>query len=271
MANTRRDRLRQLRREPPPLRTVTVAGHHERSPRLLRLTLAGDGLRDLVVDQPASSVRLLIPGPGTDRLVMPEWDGNQYLLPTGDRAVLRTFTPLNLDRAIGRLDLDIVRHPGGAVSGWAEAVTVGAPAAISGPARGYDLDPAATRLVALGDETALPALTQVVAAATHPTDGGAPVAVEAHVEVVAPEAVVAIPESAGWSPSWHTAEPGARPGRRLVRVVEGLDPFDEGTRIWAAGEAAAMQAIRTHLFGPRGLQRSHAEVRGYWKARPARM
>jgi len=32
-----------------------------------------------------------------------------------------------------------------------------------------------------------------------------------------------------------------------------------------AGEAAAVQRIRRHLFTERGVTRSHAAVRGYWK------
>jgi NADPH-dependent ferric siderophore reductase len=35
--------------------------------------------------------------------------------------------------------------------------------------------------------------------------------------------------------------------------------------VWAAGEAAAMQRIRRHLFEHLGVPRSHAVVRGYWK------
>ena len=36
-------------------------------------------------------------------------------------------------------------------------------------------------------------------------------------------------------------------------------------RVWVAGEAAAMQRIRKHLFEERGLPRAHCTVRGYWK------
>ena len=32
-----------------------------------------------------------------------------------------------------------------------------------------------------------------------------------------------------------------------------------------AGEAAAVQRIRKHLFDERDLPRSHCTVRGYWK------
>jgi NADPH-dependent ferric siderophore reductase len=35
--------------------------------------------------------------------------------------------------------------------------------------------------------------------------------------------------------------------------------------VWAAGEAAAMQRLRRHLFDERGVPRSAAVVRGYWK------
>ncbi|MFV0524830.1 MAG: siderophore-interacting protein [Acidimicrobiales bacterium] len=258
MTDAHRDRLRQMRREPPPLQPVAVVARLERSPRLLRITLAGDGLRDLVVEQPASSVRLLIPSPGAAGLQRPEWDGNQYLLADGSRAVLRTFTPVNHDRGEGRLDLDIVRHPGGAVSTWAETVEPGSPAAISGPARGYEPDPTATRLLVLGDETALPAAAQVVAAAGR---------TEVHLEVAEATALIDMAGPADRPPTWHVTEPGARPGWALVGVVQQLTALDPGTRVWAAGEAAAMQAIRTHLFGTLGVARSQAEVRGYWKAR----
>ena len=35
--------------------------------------------------------------------------------------------------------------------------------------------------------------------------------------------------------------------------------------VWVAGEAAAVQKIRKHLFDQRGMSRSDATVRGYWK------
>jgi NADPH-dependent ferric siderophore reductase len=35
--------------------------------------------------------------------------------------------------------------------------------------------------------------------------------------------------------------------------------------VWVAGEAAAVQRIRKHLFEERGVARGTAVVRGYWK------
>ncbi len=58
---------------------------------------------------------------------------------------------------------------------------------------------------------------------------------------------------------------GEVPGRRLAAVVEALDELSDGTHVWAAGEASAMQAIRNHLFKTLGIERSRGTVRGYWK------
>ncbi|HJR24207.1 MAG TPA: SIP domain-containing protein, partial [Acidimicrobiales bacterium] len=56
----------------------------------------------------------------------------------------------------------------------------------------------------------------------------------------------------------------AAAGDALVAGVEALE-LDRAVRVWAAGEAAAVQRIRRHLFEQRGLTRSQAVVRGYWK------
>ncbi len=49
-----------------------------------------------------------------------------------------------------------------------------------------------------------------------------------------------------------------------MAAVSGVDILT-GSRLWAAGEAAAMQRIRRHLFEERGWPRGAAVVRGYWK------
>ena len=258
----RRARLTRLRREPPPLRPVVVVDRVEVSPRLLRLTFAGDSVRDLVVGEPAASVRLLVPHPGADGLVLPEWDGNEFLLADGSRPALRTFTPLRVDNDTGRLELEIVRHPGGAVSEWAETVEAGAPAAVSGPGSGYRFPDGVQHLIVVADETALPAALQL--AATAPDA----LALSIHVEVVTDAAVIDVDRRRSDTVEWHVTEPGAVPGGRLVEVVRSLDTLPDGTALWAAGEASAMHAIRSHLFETLAVDRQRATVRGYWK--PAR-
>ncbi len=225
---------------------------------MIRVTFTGPDLEGLVVEHPAASVRLLLPAPGEQELVIPTWNGNEFLLSDGRRPIIRTFTPRRVDPSALELDLEIVIHEGGAASKWAQAVRPGDPAAVSGPGRGYVIDHDAPGFLLAGDETAIPAMSQLLEELPATTP------VQVHIEVAHPDARLPLPEHPLATVAWHDLPPGAPPGDTLVAAVHGAD-VDPGTRIWAAGEAAAMQRIRRHLFEDRGLPRSRASVRGYWK------
>ena len=98
----------RLRRQPPPFRRVRVRSTELLTPRMLRVVLAGDELEGFAIPSPASSVRLLLPPPGADTIVMPTWSGNQFELPDGSRAPIRTFTPRYFDAAENALTIDRV-------------------------------------------------------------------------------------------------------------------------------------------------------------------
>lgn len=246
--------IRDLRREPPAFRRVTVGRLEDLTPHLRRFTFVGDELEGLVVDEPAASVRLLIPSPGADDLVMPEWTGNEFLLPDGARPLIRTFTPRHVrDR---ELDLDVVLHGDIGASGWAREAEVGDEAAISGPGRGYEIDPGADPLLLLGDETAVPAIAQLLEAIPDGTR------VIAHVEIARPDARLPLPQHPNAAITWHDLGDEA-PGMALLGALES-EPIGDATRVWAAGEAAGMQRIRKHL-ADRDIDRARTTVRGYWK------
>jgi NADPH-dependent ferric siderophore reductase len=248
----------RLRREPPAFRRVKVRRVERLGPRMVRVTLAGDELAGLIVEKPAASVRMLLPSPGTAELVVPEWTGNEFLLPDGRRPAIRTFTPWRVDPDDHELDLGIVVHGGGVASEWAQSAQPGDPVAISGPGRGYTVDHDAPAFLVAGDETAIPAMTQVLDAL--PDDAPVQVRIElAHVDgrldlVAHPRGTV----------EWCVLAPGAAPGDALAAAVRELELSPE-TRVWVAGEAASVQRIRRHLFEERGISRSQAAVRGYWK------
>lgn len=230
------------------------------TPRMVRVTLAGPELAGFPVPEPAASVRLLIPSSGRSRLVIPEWNGNEFLLPDGQRPIIRTFTPRRYRPDELELDLDIVLHKGGATSTWAASASHGAPAAISGPGRGYDLDPAASAFLLVGDETAIPAIAQLLEAL--PEDKS----IRAIIEIARPDSRLALPDHPQATVEWLNMPAGEAPGNSLIATVEEAE-LAEGTKFWVAGEAAAMHKIRQHLFKERGLPRSNATVRGYWKKR----
>ena len=248
----------RARREPPRFRQMWVRRVGAVSPRLVRITFAGPDLESLTVEHPAASVRLLLPWPGTQELVVPSWNGNEFLLPDGRRPAIRTLTPRRVDPETFEIELDIVIHGGGVVSEWAQAVEPGDPAAISGPGRGYAIDRDAPAFFLGGDETAIPAISQILAAlpAERP--------VQVHIEVAHPDARIALPDHPRVTAEWCDLTPDAPSGDALFAAVRSAD-LEPGIRVWVAGEAAAMQRIRRHLFEDRGLPRSQASVRGYWK------
>ncbi len=249
----------RVRREPPPFRPVHVRAVEYRTPHLARVTLAGPELAGLAVEHPAASVRLLLPSPGTEEVVVPTWKDNEFLLPGGERPVIRTFTPRRVDPAGLELDLEIVIHESGVASGWAASAKPGDPAAVSGPGRGYVVDHDASAFLLAGDESAIPAISQLLEALPAATP------VRAHIEVAHPDARLALPDHPRATVAWWDLPAGGPRGEALVGAV-GRSQLDSGSRVWAAGEAATMQRLRRHLFDDRGLPRVQATVRGYWKS-----
>jgi NADPH-dependent ferric siderophore reductase len=225
---------------------------------MMRVTFTGTQLDGFVIAQPAASVRLLLPPPGSRELVMPKWRGNDYRLPDGQRATIRTFTPRRFDPDDLELDLDIVLHGDGVAPAWAQAVEPGGSAAISGPARGYTVDAEASEFVLGGDETAIPAISQLLEHLP------AEALVRAYVEVASPDARLVLPSRSRATVDWLDRPVDEAPGDALVAALQ-TAALEPRSRIWAAGEAAAMQRIRRHLFEDRGVPRSQVVVRGYWK------
>jgi NADPH-dependent ferric siderophore reductase len=248
----------RARREPPKFRRVEVGRVVPSSPYLLRITLTGAALSGFAVEEPAASVRLLLPASPGEDLVMPAWNGNEFLLPDGRRPTIRTFTPRRFEPDTLELDIEAVIHGEGVASQWALAAKPGAPTAISGPGRGYTIDADAPGFLVAGDETAIPAISQLLEL----LPPGTPTQV--HIEIAHAEARVALPHHPRASVEWYELAPGARPGDALVAAVVAAE-FAAGTRVWVAGEAAAVQRIRRHLFDERGLTRAGTTVRGYWK------
>ena len=248
----------RVRRPPPPLVPVDVVAVEHRTQRLVRVVLAGPGLSAWPEIQPGASLRLLLPRSGSNEVELPAWTGNEYLYEDGTRPAIRTLTPLPVDGARPAVAVEIVRHGSGPLSGWAGTVELGESVWVSGPGRGYGPDGAATSFLVAGDESALPAITTLLPALP------AEARVAVLVEVADPAARLPFSGRAAEVTTWLDLPPGAPPGDELVAAVVAAD-LDGDTRVWAAGEAAAMQRIRRHLFAERGLPRSHAVVRGYWK------
>lgn len=220
---------------------------------MTRVFLGGNDLEGFSIEQPAASVRLLLPTAGT--LEIPQWDGNEFLLHDGTRPIIRTFTPRRFDAGTRELQLDVVTHDSGIASAWAVTAQPGQSVAVSGPGRGYDIDPDAASFLLVGDETAIPAICQLLEYLP-----STPIAV--HISVSHPDAKVDLHRDV--DSIWHVASDDYGSEEKQFEAIQTID-LDSRTRIWAAGEAAAMQRIRNYLFHEIGFPRSQATVRGYWK------
>jgi NADPH-dependent ferric siderophore reductase len=252
---TRSEAAIRTRRQPPPFRRLAVQGIEQLSPRLRRVVLGGPELEGLEIDSPAASVRLLLPPRGSETLAMPTWTGNQFELADGRRAPIRTFTPRRLDRQRLELSLDIVIHDRGAASDWARAAKVGDEVAVSGPARGYEVNPNDASYLLAGDETAIPAMSQLLESIPSTA------AVQVHVEIADESGRLELPAHPNATVEWRLS--GAEPGAAFAEAVESVSALPDV--VWVAGEAAAVQRVRKHLFETRGMDRSAVTARGYWK------
>jgi len=224
---------------------------------MTRVIVGGPAFAGFAIDEPAASVRLLLPTDG--RLTVPEWAGNEFLLPDGERPLIRTFTPRRFDPQTFELALDIVHHDGGVASDWVAAASLGDEVAVSGPGRGYTIEADASEYLLIGDETAIPAICQLL---EHLPD----VPITVHIEIRHDDARVDLHRTV--EEHWHVLAKGAVHGPSVVPLGGRMD-FSDGARVWAAGEAQAMQRLRKVLFTERGLSRDVATVRGYWKHRSA--
>jgi NADPH-dependent ferric siderophore reductase len=252
------DGLIRVRREPPAFRRVVVRRVEFLTPYMARVALTGQALKGFSVDLAAASVRLLLPAPETETLVIPIWNGNEFLLSDGMRPTIRTFTPQRVDAEALELNLDVVIHSGGAASEWAGSAVAGDPAGVSGPGRGYSIDTRATRFLLAGDESAIPAISQLLEAIPVETE------VQTIIEIAHPDARLSLPDHPRATIEWCDWSHGTVPGSALMAAVV-RSRLDAGTRVWAAGEAAAMHRVRRHLFEDRGLARQMVTARGYWK------
>ncbi len=245
--------IRRVRREPPPFRRLDILGTQAVSPHMTRVILGGKELQGFHVEHPAASVRLLLPQDGG--LAIPTWNGNEFLNSDGSRAPIRTFTPRRFDRGLLEIHLDVVHHRSGIASTWARTTRPGDEAAVSGPGRGYRIDSDATAFLLAGDETAIPAVCQLLEQLPD-----VPIAV--HLAIRYPDAKVDLHRDV--DVTWHLTSERPTTDETLSTAIRtiGLAP---GMRIWAAGEAAEMHRIRKILFNERGFPRSHATIRGYWQ------
>ncbi|KGM13550.1 siderophore-interacting protein [Cellulomonas bogoriensis] len=241
---------------PPTARRLTVSAVQDLGPRLRRVTLTGSDLAGFRAWGPLDHVKVFFPGP--QGLVVPVVEEGRWVNREDPALLHRDYTVRTFDPTVG-LVLDMVVHDHGPAGRWTARAAPGQELATLGP-RGSALPPLdRDRYVLAADETGLPALLNWLDRLPTTAD------VVAHVEVQ--DEADELPEEAlgGHRVTWHHRR-GAAPGTTtlLPDAVAGT-PLGDGTVwAWAAGETAAVRAIRTGLAA-RGLRRDSFAMTGYWR------
>jgi NADPH-dependent ferric siderophore reductase len=240
-----------------PVDVLTVTSVADATPTVRRAVLTGD---PAAVLRAGPTVSLLVPRPGDSAPRWPEIarDG-RIVWQAGSHGIsLRSYTARSQDPSAGEVVIDFVLHGDGPAAAWAAAA---GPGALLGVAGGSPLGHRpATELLLVGDETALPAISRILAEAAPDTRGCALI----EVADAAEEQPLSTP--AGVLVRWlhrGTVPPGE--SVLLADAVAALDrPAGDDLFAWVAAESATVRIIRADLRGRWGLTRGQHHAIGYW-------
>lgn len=242
-------------------RLLRVSAVRHVTPRLLRVTLAGEDLAGFTSAAHDDHVKLFFPLPGEERPVVPSPGPNGMVFPEDrPRPAARDYTPRRYDAAAGELDLEFALHGDGPAAEWAQQAAVGQYLGVGGPRGSFVLEGKFDGYLLVGDETALPAIARRLEEL--PADARAIVVAEvadaAEEQPFATRAEVEI--------HWVHRD-GAQPGdpELLARAVAALEPPPGDWYGWVAAESGIAKRVRQVLVDGWRLPKAWIKAAGYWK------
>jgi NADPH-dependent ferric siderophore reductase len=265
---------------------ISVVRTERLSPTFRRLTFGSPDLADLAWGGLDQRVKLLLATADQWAAVpaVDDWFEWWRALPDEVRPPMRTYTIAAHRPAEGQVDIDFAVHgDSGPLSGFAVGAGPGdrlllvAPGADAPPDVGVAWRPAgARRLLCVGDETAVPAIRNILG--TLSADQACDVLLEV------PDAfdVTELPSAARVRVDWVVRRAGEPVGIRADEVMFGVsaspsspgdpdpDLWQEATGTaedryaWVAGEVAWVNRVRKQL-ATRGYTGTNASFMGYWR------
>lgn len=254
-----RDLTVQRVRHPLKMRLLQVVRTEHVSPQLLRVTLGGAELADFVSASFDDHVKVFFPVDGADKPVLPDVGPDGIAFPEGQpRPPARDYTPRRHDSAKQELDIEFVLHGDGPASTWAAQVRPGQYLGVGGPRGSFVVPTAFDWHLLVGDDTALPAVARRLEELGRGT--------RAIVVLEVGNAAAQIPLASRAQVDVHWLHRGDAPeGSLLEAALRKITlPRGEGYA-WAAGEAAAMKAVRQYLLTERGIDKKRIRASAYWK------
>lgn len=223
----------------PGLSLVRVAAITRRSPRFVRVRVEGPDLGRFGGD--SLHFRLLIPPQARPPVWPRVAETGRTRWPEGADAPHRAVYTV-AEHGDGWVAFDVFLHPGSPTCDWLDRGPCGETVGVLGPGGGGC--PASDRLFLYGDETALPAISRMLAM----TRGTASAVLRAH-----PDDMGAMAD-----------DPRARRGDDLLTALLADTPAPSpGGHVWFAGRADQARAARAHLLAT-GWGRQQITCAAYW-------
>ncbi|WP_051485656.1 siderophore-interacting protein [Nocardioides sp. J54] len=308
---------------PLVLAELEVARVERVSPSFVRIELAGDELAEFGTPGPVfdQRIKLIFPNAAGTLPSFAAMDDSWWTtwieIPEDERGSMRTYTVRDVvgEGTDTRLVVDIVVHEAheddpldGAGNRWALQAQAGQRLVVLAPRKGHEFggiewSPGnATRLLLVGDETAVPAIRGIlrdlpsdargaaflevpvdadvlddvaapagVSVTWLPRNGGARgedlhAAVLAHLTGTAPAEPIAVDEEEVDPDLWETPVYSSS-GEQVVEAT--AVPTDDspfaGLYAWIAGESKVVTGLRRKLVKDLGLDRGQVAFMGYWR------
>jgi len=254
------DRVARRVRHEVKRRMLQVRDVRPLTPKMLRVTLAGDDLSGFVSVAHDDHVKLFFPPPGEEKPAMPTQTPNGPVYPDGvPRPASRDYTPRRFDAAANTLTIDFVLHGDGPAAAWGAQARPGQFLGVGGPRGSFIVPDDFDWYLFVGDETALPAISRRLEELPSGTS----------------TIVVAEVADAGERQNFTTRtklethwlyREGAAPGAQLLHDATAQLKLPGGDGYaWVAAEAATAKALRRLLVEERGLRKDRVKAAAYWK------
>lgn len=245
---------------------LQVKERYNLTPRYVRIVLTGPAVENLYYENPEDDVRLVIPLdldsiPGDLKVEFePEY---KFAYPEDAPPYeVKAYTIRRYDLENQELWLEIALHDKGHGDFWGKNAQPGQTVLVAGAWGSYVYEGTMDHLVLIGDETALPAISNTVE-----TQPWAPaITVVAEVRDENEHLDLRAPENVDLTVHWvHRGD--ATPGKNdvLINGVREHITHIPNALYWGMGESSTMREIRRMLVNEMGVHRKALTMGGYWK------
>lgn len=220
-------------------RTLTVTDVTRLTPNMIRITLAGEELKDFPSMAPDDHIKVFVPDESGE-------------------VVMRDYTPRRFSTGDGELILDFAVHEAGPATRWAIDAQPGDTLEIGGPRGSRIVTGNIAHWLLIGDETALPAIGRRL------EEAAAGDRVTAFITVPDTADAQTFDTPAEAQIEWVSGDVhGADRDAELLERVRAFD-LPEDCFVWIATEGLLARQLRAHFLEERGHSKFWLRASGYW-------